>query len=552
MSLITIENTIKTPPSLYNNAELLSRDAKTYLGYRGYCVEKETINNEAKKSIRERLLAKPQTMNMGMGGGGANTYPVYMESTTKFYLPRYFGIKYFGPPKEIRIKQGTSISLKFKGDLREYQMDIIGTYMQHIGLGHRLAQQQQQQQQPDISAFQEGRGGGSIEVGCGRGKTVMALKIIELIAKKTRIIVHKEFLKNQWIERIQQFLPDARVGCIQGPIIDVEDRDIVIVMLQSLSQKEYPDEIFRDFGLTIVDECHHISSEVFCRALQTNITAYSLALSATMDRKDGLTWVFKSFLGDLVFREAKRKEDAVLVKAITYSVDNDDEYNEVEIDMRGNVKYSTMISKLCAYNSRSEFIVKVIAQELALNPDQQIILLSQNKSLLTYLEKAIKYREICSVGYYIGGMKQDALKASESKTVILATYQMAAEALDIKSLTTLILATPKTDIIQASGRILREKHENPLIIDIVDSHDLFKRQFDKRKKFYLDQDYTILKTDCRRYEGQTNAKGPTNTTDIWERIDRTTMSKRCNKNKTNTSLGSGSGSGSGCLIDISV
>lgn len=204
-----------------------------------------------------------------------------------------------------------------------------------------------------------------------------------------------------------------------------------------------------------------------------------------------------------------------------------------------------MISKLCAYNSRSEFIVKVIARELELNPDQQIILLSQNKSLLTYLENAIKYRQICSVGYYIGGMKQDALKASESKTVILATYQMAAEALDIKSLTTLILATPKTDIIQASGRILREKHENPLIIDIVDSHDLFKRQFDKRKKFYLDQDYTILKTDCRRYDAQGQ-----NTNDIWERIDKTTVGSRRNRNKTNGVQVSGSGSG--CLIDISI
>ena len=80
-------------------------------------------------------------------------------------------------------------------------------------------------------------------------------------------------------------------------------------------------------------------------------------------------------MGDLIFREPKRKEDAVLVKAITYSADNDDDYNEVEVDMRGNIKYSTMISKLCSYNSRSEFIVKVIGQELILNPDQQIILL---------------------------------------------------------------------------------------------------------------------------------------------------------------------------------
>ena len=60
------------------------------------------------------------------------------------------------------------------------------------------------------------------------------------IKKKAIIFVQKTFLKNQWIERIQQFLPTARVGTIQGPIIDIEDKDIVIAMIQSISMKEYP------------------------------------------------------------------------------------------------------------------------------------------------------------------------------------------------------------------------------------------------------------------------------------------------------------------------
>ena len=74
-------------------------------------------------------------------------------------------------------------------------------------------------------------------------------------------------------------------------------------------------------------------------------------------------------------------------------------------------------------------------------------------------------------------MKEEQLKESESKKIILATYSMASEGLDIKTLTTLLLASPKTDIVQAIGRILRTKHTNPLVIDIVDSHDIFQRQF---------------------------------------------------------------------------
>ena len=83
------------------------------------------------------------------------------------------------------------------------------------------------------------------------------------------------------------------------------------------------------------------------------------------------------------------------------------------------------------------------------------------------------------------------MKISETKKVVIATYSMASEGLDIKTLTTLILATPKTDIIQSVGRILRQKHEQPLVVDIVDSHDVFKRQFLQRRRFYNKQNYTI-------------------------------------------------------------
>ena len=68
-------------------------------------------------------------------------------------------------------------------------------------------------------------------------------------------------------------LPDAKVGRIQGQIVDIEDKDIVIGMLQSLSMKEYPAEVFQDFGLTIIDETYHIGAEVFSRALFKIVSA---------------------------------------------------------------------------------------------------------------------------------------------------------------------------------------------------------------------------------------------------------------------------------------
>jgi superfamily II DNA or RNA helicase len=328
--------------------------------------------------------------------------------------------------------------------------------------------------------------------------TVLSLNIISRLKKKTLIIVHKEFLMNQWIERIGQFLPGARVGKIQGQIIDIDDKDIVICMLQSLSMKEYPASLFESFGLTVIDEVHHISSEVFSNALFKLVTKYMLGLSATMNRKDGTTHVFKMFLGDIIFKGKRDEERDVTVRAIEYYVD-DDEFNEVKYDYRGNPQYSTMISKLCEYNHRSEFILKILSDMLTENPNQQVMILAHNKNLLKYLHDAISHRNIATVGYYIGGMKETALKETECKKVVIATYAMAAEALDIKTLTTLIMATPKTDIEQSVGRILRDKHSNPVVIDIVDSHKLFKNQWQKRKAYYKKENYKITYITSTNY-----------------------------------------------------
>jgi superfamily II DNA/RNA helicase len=131
---------------------------------------------------------------------------------------------------------------------------------------------------------------------------------------------------------------------------------------------------------------------------------------------------------------------------------------------------------------------------------QQVIVLAHNKNLLKYLHDALKTRNISTVGYYVGGMKEQALKESESKQVIIATYSMAAEGLDIKTLTTLIMATPKTDIQQSVGRILREKHSQPIVVDIIDSHEPFKNQWKKRRAFYMKEKYKIVYTTSDKYK----------------------------------------------------
>ena len=264
-------------------------------------------------------------------------------------------------------------------------------------------------------------------------------------------------------------MPGARIGKIQASVCDVEDKDVVIGMIQTMYNKEFPQEIYGQFGLTIIDEVHRIGSEEFSKTLLKTITPYMLGISATVERKDKLTKLLYMFIGDKIYSEQRKNDDLVCVRGIEFQT-NDPSFNDIEVDFRGQIKYSTMISKLCEFGPRSDFIVKVVKDLLDENEDGQIMVLAHNRNLLTYIHDKILHNNIATAGYYVGGMKQKDLQETETKQIVIATYAMAAEALDIKTLSRLVMATPKTDITQSVGRILRMKHDSPVVVDIIDSH----------------------------------------------------------------------------------
>jgi superfamily II DNA or RNA helicase len=431
-----------------------------YLGKKGYTIYKNGYPEHILIKIRHELNVHPES-NQSFE---TKEYPIYRESEHKMYLPRYYGLNNIGP-FDNKLSTGLPISLKFEGKLFDYQHNIIDKYIKHVGTS----------------------GGGLLDVEPGKGKTVMALNIISKLQKKTLVIVHKTFLMNQWLERINTFLPNAKIGKIQGDIIDVENKDIVLGMLQSLSNKKYDPTIWDDFGLCIFDECHHLSAEVFSNIMINVVTNYNLGLSGTMTRKDGLTKVFEYFIGPVVHKEITDITCEVLVKSIKYH--NDTMFDDIKTDFRGNPMYSIMINKLNC-NDRNNFIVNIVRNELNINNDQQIMILAHTKTLIEELFVGINEFEQ-SIGYYVGGMKENKLKESESKKIILGTYAMASEGLDIKTLTTLIMATPKSDVCQSVGRILRSKHSSPLVIDIIDPHVIFKNQYKKRCTYYKSKNYNI-------------------------------------------------------------
>ena len=449
---------------------------------RGYSIKKAEWTTKELNDIRKQLTVSPYIPTDY--GPRPDPFRIYLESENTMYLPKYFGYHTCGNPSKVKLSQGEACQMKFTGQLRETQLPVIKAFLDTC---------------PEITPtssklFTESSRGGIISVGCGFGKTVLALYLASKLGRKTLVIVHKEFLVSQWKERIQQYLPGVSVGCIQGKTLDIEGHQIVIGMLQSISMKDYDPSVFEPFGLCIVDEAHHIAAEVFSRSLIKINSYYMLGLSATPKRADGLSKVFEWFLGPYVFRQTKRPIRTVNVTMVYYE-NPCPVYSREEVNYRSKIVMPKMISNITGFERRVHLLVHMLLTLLQ-DPNRHILVLSDRRLHLQAINAHLNKHNFTDVGYYVGGMKEADLKASEKNRVLLGTYMMSSEGMDIPVLNTLVMASPKSNIEQSVGRILRKEHDGvePVIYDLVDNFSVFRNQAEKRKRFYRVAKYQVFQS----------------------------------------------------------
>ena len=439
---------------------------KTTLSNHGYKIKKCELDTSEIKKIKNELTVHPFSYN-DFGEKNEKRFSLYLESPNSLYIPRFYGFDNFGEPTSSKISEGTSIDIQFKGSMRDEQMPVINSYMESA---NKI-------------------GGGLISLQCGGGKTVISLYLLSILKKKTIVIVHKDFLMTQWRDRILQFLPDARIGKVQQDTIDIENKDIVLAMVQSLSQKEYPENTFKSFGLAIFDECHHLGAEVFSRSMSKVASKYMLGLSATPNRKDGLRKGFEWFIGPMVYSTKTEHTDFIETRIYEYYSD-DPQYSKEEKLYNGKQCLPRMINNVCEYEPRKLFISELVDTEFQLG--RKVLILCDRRDYLVWTMNYFnhKYSKKCA-GLYVGGMKPTELRDSQEKDIILGTFSMASEGMDIPKLNTIVFSSPKSDVVQSVGRILREKAQDrkyhPLVIDIKDIHpnlSMFDKQCEKRIKYY--------------------------------------------------------------------
>lgn len=491
------------------------------LTVRGYAVKKASVASSELDTIRRELTVAPiQNAKFGKSG---DSFTLFSESATRVYLPRQWALKRFGVPQANIVPEGTQLAEErvFTGKPFDYQTDIINKF---INAG----------------------GNGLICVPCGKGKTFMALAIAARLRKRFLIVVDKEFLLNQWAGEIAAFFPGVKVGILQGdkvqtgtetvatkdpslaelkelckankiPVTGTKDilmarlkaanvaiapepetitYECTICMIQTIVQRDLADDLFKNYGFTIFDECHHLGAAHFSRVLQKIQTKWMLGLSATPTRDDGLTKVFEWFLGEPVYWEKIREPDqTVSVDVVSFNFEDPD-YRDEPQDWKGDTVMAQLLGKIVKFEPRTLRLAEIIRTWLAESPERRILVLSERKEHLARFE-ALLQDTGAPIGYYIGGMKEEDRDATAASCrLILATYAMASEAMNIKTLNAVVLASPRKKVEQSTGRILRIRPEQRnlehKILDVIDSHGLYKGQWMKRLSYYKQCGYNLF------------------------------------------------------------
>jgi len=393
-------------------------------------------------------------------GGGLWIPRGYMRQLLLFCRRR--GIKY---EIDDRRRALPHVDFNFTGQLKPFQQEAVKTMIS--------------------------RDFGVLNAPTGSGKTVMALYIIARRDQPALIVVHTKDLAYQWIERVGEFLgiPADRVGFI-GSGKKIIGKKITVALVQSLYK--CAEEVSKNVGFLLVDECHRCPSRTFTEAVTDFDSKYMLGLSATPWRRDNLSKLIFWHLGDVHHKIDQsllvESGDVLAAEIIIRETDFKPYYDPVN-------EYSKMISELTSDDKRNRLIASDVAREVKDN-NGICLVLSDRKKHCGVLQALLRYRHKISSELLTGDLSGserlgvlDRLNKGDVK-VLLATGQLIGEGFDRKDLSPLFLTTPikfSGRVLQYIGRVLRPApgKKKARVYDYVDIKvDVLKAAARARQKVY--------------------------------------------------------------------
>lgn len=304
----------------------------------------------------------------------------------------------------------------------------------------------------------------------GTGKTTVACHVISRISTPTVVLVHTSELAKQWVERVNQYLPEAVVGVFSNSKpIRASEYDIIVATLQTMSLEHTP--VQAGVGLVIVDEAHHICATMLRQALDKFNASYTLGLTATPDRKDDRTPFLFWALGPLAFELKVPYDLPVSVHTIVY--------HDTSIAKHED-KFYKLNQHLCKNIHRIHAVLS-LAFEIVPNVAQRnILVLATRKEVrdeaYSYIQKNLcaKYgispdNVMCKQSELQKSQKD--LRIPDTNKILLCTNQLVSEGFDRPQLDTLIHLMPTGEAIQTYGRVMRSSKKKNLPIYVIEIDD---------------------------------------------------------------------------------
>lgn len=330
-----------------------------------------------------------------------------------------------------------------------------------------------------VEALHQPPFGGIIRAATGAGKTVMGLEIAIRLGLKCLIIVPTTHILNQWIERIcdpkkgHTTATRRDVGIVQQNALEVEGKDFVVAMIHTLVKRRYPPEFYRAFGTVIFDEIHVLGAETFSMAAPMFHSKYRLGLSATPRRKDGMANAFLWNIGPIVSQHKGRE----VIPRVFYMGYFNPATSHNGCVWRGKLNLPRYQNRLARNLERNKFVALQI--KTLYDKGRDPLMLTDRLEMIEVVKRILIASGIpaSDIGLFTNKVKE------LNRRILLGTYGSAGIGADIPRLNALVLATPRVDIEQPVGRVMRA--EDPIVVDIVDTaSDIMKGWARARWKFY--------------------------------------------------------------------
>lgn len=332
----------------------------------------------------------------------------------------------------------------------------------------------------------------------GSGKTIVALKIISNKQQSALIIVHRKQLVEQWIERVETFLgiPKHEIGKIGQGKSKIGNK-ITIATIQTLTketEKNGSDVLKANFGIIIVDECHHIPAETFRSTVAKLQTFYLYGLTATPFRKYNDDKLIFTHLGEVI-AEIKPNEVSDLQQAKII-------IRNTELDIPFNSKtdqFETLSKTLIHDSTRNKLILNDVTAEL--KKGKKVVIITERKehidSLHQYLKQSYETITLSGDGSEANRNSKWKILKDGNYQILITTGQFFGEGTDLQNANCLLLVYPfsfKGKLIQYIGRVQRSE-VTPTIYDYRDIKiDYLNKLFLKRNTFYrrIDRQATLF------------------------------------------------------------